>query len=48
MAVHDWTRLEPGDFHHFHQGWVVNLTNSDDYLTRTSFMMRPETFQSWI
>ena len=27
MAVHDWTRLEPGDFHHFHQGWVVNLTN---------------------
>jgi Protein of unknown function (DUF4058) len=27
MPIHDWTRLEPGDFHHFHQGWVVNLTN---------------------
>ncbi len=28
MPVHDWTRLEAGDFHHFHQGWVVNLTNA--------------------
>lgn len=28
MPIHDWTRLEPGDFHHFHQGWVVNLTNA--------------------
>jgi hypothetical protein len=27
MPIHDWTRLEPDDFHHFHQGWVVNLTN---------------------
>ena len=27
MPIHDWTRLEVGDFHHFHQGWVVNLTN---------------------
>jgi hypothetical protein len=28
MPIHDWTRLEAGDFHHFHQGWVVNLTNA--------------------
>jgi hypothetical protein len=28
MPIHDWTRLEPGDFHDFHQGWVVNLTNA--------------------
>ena len=27
MPIHDWTRLEAGDFHDFHQGWVVNLTN---------------------
>jgi hypothetical protein len=27
MPIHDWTRLEAGDFHHFHQGWVVTLTN---------------------
>ncbi len=28
MPIHDWTSLEPGDFHHFQQGWVVNLTNA--------------------
>jgi Protein of unknown function (DUF4058) len=25
MAVHDWTRVDTGDFHDFHQGWVVAL-----------------------
>jgi hypothetical protein len=25
MPIHDWTRLEPGDFHHFHQRWVVAI-----------------------
>ena len=25
MPIHDWTRLEPGDFHHFHQCWVVAI-----------------------
>ena len=28
MPIHDWTRLEAGDFHHFHQAWVVFLTNA--------------------
>ena len=28
MPVHDWTRVEPGDFHHFHQAWVVYLANA--------------------
>jgi hypothetical protein len=28
MPIHDWARLEPGDFHHFHQAWVVFLTNA--------------------
>ena len=23
--LHDWTRLLPGDFHDFHQGWVAEL-----------------------
>jgi hypothetical protein len=27
MPIHDWTRVEAGDFHHFHQGWVVEITN---------------------
>src|SRR5437868_8991792 len=25
MPVHDWTRVDAGDFHDFHQGWVVQL-----------------------
>jgi hypothetical protein len=25
MPIHDWTRVEAGDFHHFHQRWVVAL-----------------------
>jgi hypothetical protein len=28
MPIHDWTRLEPGDFHHFHQGWITFLANA--------------------
>jgi hypothetical protein len=25
MPIHDWTRAEAGDFHHFHQTWVPLL-----------------------
>jgi hypothetical protein len=28
MPVHDWTRLEPGDFHDFHQCWIVEIRNA--------------------
>src|SRR5580692_2587565 len=28
MAIHDWTRLEPGDFHDFHQCWVIAIRNA--------------------
>jgi hypothetical protein len=28
MPVHDWTRLEPGDFHDFDQCWVVEIRNA--------------------
>ena len=28
MPIHDWTRLEPGDFHGYHLCWVVNLTKN--------------------
>ncbi len=28
MPIHDWTRLEAGDFHDFHQCWVVAIRNS--------------------
>jgi hypothetical protein len=28
MPVHDWTRVDAGLFHHFHQGWTVALSNA--------------------
>jgi hypothetical protein len=28
MPIHDWTRLEAGDFHHFHQAWITYLANN--------------------
>jgi hypothetical protein len=28
MPIHDWTRLEPGDFHHFHQRWISAIADS--------------------
>lgn len=28
MPIHDWTRLEAGDFHDFHQCWIVEIRNA--------------------
>ena len=28
MPVHDWTRVDAGLFHHFHQQWMISLCNS--------------------
>jgi hypothetical protein len=28
MPVHDWTRVSAGTFHHFHQAWIVEISNS--------------------
>ena len=28
MPVHDWTRVDAGLFHAFHQGWIVSLCNA--------------------
>ena len=28
MPIHDWTRMEPGDFHDFHQGWVIRIRDA--------------------
>ena len=27
MPIHDWTRVDPGIFHHFHQNWIVAITS---------------------
>jgi hypothetical protein len=28
MPIHDWTRVAAGDFHDFHQSWVVAIRNA--------------------
>lgn len=28
MKIHDWTRVDAGIFHHFHQQWTVAITNA--------------------
>jgi hypothetical protein len=28
VPVHDWTRVDAGLFHHFHQNWTVSLANA--------------------
>ena len=28
MPIHDWTRVQAGDFRHFHQCWAVALGNA--------------------
>ena len=27
MPIHDWTRVEAGTFHDFHQGWTIEIRN---------------------
>ena len=26
MPIHDWTRVIPGTFHHFHHNWITALS----------------------
>jgi hypothetical protein len=28
MPIHDWTRVDAGLFHHFHQAWTIALSNA--------------------
>ena len=28
MPIHDWTRIDAGLFHNFHQNWITTLTNA--------------------
>jgi hypothetical protein len=28
MPIHDWTRVDAGIFHHFHVGWVPEISNT--------------------
>jgi hypothetical protein len=43
MPIHDWTRVEPGDFHDFHQCWVVAIGNAlNTRLLRSGYMAMME------
>ena len=28
MAIHNWTRVDAGIFHHFHQAWTIEISNA--------------------
>jgi len=28
MPIHDWSRVEPGIFHHFHQTWTIEIASA--------------------
>ena len=28
MPIHDWTRVQSGTFHDFHQGWTIEIRNA--------------------
>src|SRR5260370_21523909 len=28
MPIHDWTRVDAGLFHHFHQNWAITLCSA--------------------
>src|SRR5262245_17947031 len=28
MPIHDWTRMNDGDFHHFHQRWIQAIADN--------------------
>src|SRR5438105_13529210 len=28
MPIHDWTRVDAGTFHDFHQGWTIGIRNA--------------------
>jgi hypothetical protein len=28
MPIHDWTRVKPGIFHHFHHSWIEEITRA--------------------
>lgn len=28
MPIHDWTRMQDGDFHHFHQRWIQAIADN--------------------
>lgn len=42
MAVHDWTRVDAGVFHDFHQSWIISLRNALNQLLPSDFYAMAE------
>lgn len=52
MPIHDWTRVDAAIFHHFHHGWIEDLSRAlnhgllppdfGGYTTESSFRLRAE------
>ena len=42
MPIHDWTRVDAGLFHAFHQGWIIRLSDAlnEGVLPETIFRSR--------
>jgi hypothetical protein len=28
MPIHDWARVDPGIFHHFHTAWITHISDA--------------------
>jgi len=42
MPVHDWSRVRPGRFHHFHNAWIyVNVPLEETYLQTWNGLPEP-------
>ena len=43
MPIHDWSQIDHGIFHHFHQAWTIEIINAlNDGLLPAGFMALAE------
>jgi Protein of unknown function (DUF4058) len=47
MPIHDWTRVDAGLFHAFHQGWIIRLSDAlnEGVLPRDYFALPEQSIQ---
>src|SRR4051794_37628163 len=47
MPIHDWTRVDAGLFHAFHQGWIIRLSDTlnESVLPRDYFALPEQSIQ---
>jgi hypothetical protein len=44
MPIHDWSRVSPGAFHHFHVSWIAELTHAIKPLLPPEYYIMAEQF----